>query len=92
MITLDLESIGILALATWYVSYTLTSLDCPYRLCAKLRERVGGALNCIYCLSVWASVLLVILWYTDLYMIVYPFTIAGLAMMLRSFTGAGIND
>lgn len=92
MITLDLISIIILALATWRLSHMLVIEDCPYRLCARLRHLVGGALMCIYCTSLWISVLMLVLWYTDLYVIVYVFAISGLALIMRSYTGAGIND
>ena len=94
MITLDLVSIIILALATWRISYMLTSEDCPFKACVWIREHLnlGGVLNCIYCTSIWASALLIILWYTPLYPAVYVLAISGLAMVMRSYTGAGIND
>jgi len=92
--TLDLTSLIILALATWRGAYMLTSETCPFNVCVWVRKHLnlGGVLNCIYCTSFWVAILMLGLWYTDLYPLVYVFAITGGAMVMRSYTGAGIND
>jgi hypothetical protein len=94
MISLDLESILVLALATWRLSHMVTSESCPFGICEKLRLRLpmGGLMTCIYCFSVWAGTLMLILWYSDLYPLVYILAISGLALAIRSYTGIGITD
>jgi len=92
--TLDLTSLIILALATWRLSYMLTAESLPFNIGSKLRARfpLGGLTTCIYCMSVWVAILMLGLWYTDLYPIVYVLAITGGAMVMRSYTGVGIND
>lgn len=96
MITLDLTSLIILAIATWRGAYMLTSETCPFNACVWIRKHLnlGGVLNCIFCASVWVAGLLLVLWVVDgyWYLIVYVLAISGGALVLRSYTGAGIND
>lgn len=96
MITLDLTSLLFLALATWRVSYMLTTESLPFHIGTTLRKRfpLGGLSTCIYCMSVWVAGVMLILWTLDgaWYVIVYWFAISGGMLMLRSYTGVGIND
>lgn len=94
MITLDLTSLIILWLATWRLSYAITTESLPFNIGTKLRARfpLGGLTTCIYCASFWVAILMLGLWYTDLYPLVYVFAITGGAMVMRSYTGVGIND
>lgn len=80
MITLDLSSLLWLMLATWRISYMLTTEDCPFKACVWIRKRlnIGGVLDCIYCLSVWVSAFLLLIWYSPLYPIVYILAISAL--------------
>ena len=82
----------ILAIAAWRLSYMVTKEQGPFRGFFIAREKWGGVLDCIYCISVWIAALCAILWYFNLTLILYPFAISGLAMMLRSYTGAGMHD
>lgn len=61
MTALDLT---ILALATWRISFLLTREVGPLQALSKLRERttLGGLLECIKCMSVWAALALFALW------------------------------
>jgi len=50
----------IAALATWRLSFLLTQEEGPWRIFAKLRERLvntmpGRALACLYCTSMWVA-------------------------------------
>lgn len=80
----------ILALATWRLSYLMASESAPFQLMTKLRERttVGGLLTCIYCSSIWAALIVLVLWFTPLAVVVYILAISGAALMLGSYTGA----
>ena len=79
----------ILALATWRVSYLITSEDAPFQLAAKFRAKfpLGGLSTCIKCAGVWVAIMMYLLWYTSLQPIVVISAIAGGALMLASFTG-----
>lgn len=89
---MTIEELIILGLATWRLSHMLVVERCPFGVCAWLRARIGGALGCIYCTSVWVAVLHLVLWYSVGKPLVVIFAISGIALMLRSYTGAGIND
>lgn len=92
--TIGLEELIILALGTWRLSHMLTSESCPFRMCEKLRAilPLGGLTTCIYCMSVWMSVLVLILWYSELYPLVYILAISGASLVIRSYSGVGITD
>lgn len=84
----------ITALATWYIAHVITALPGPLRLFERLREikHLAEFLSCIYCVSVWVAGVVYLLSQneTSIY-IVYPFAIAGGALMLRTYTGAGMH-
>lgn len=61
-------------------------------LFARRKLKWLGVLDCIFCTSMWIAVLSVALWHFNLALIMYPFAISGGAMMLRSYTGAGMHD
>ena len=82
----------IAAIATWRLSYMVTKENGPFGVFLFARTKMGGALDCIYCLSVWVATVCTVLLYFNLALILYPFAISGLAMMLRSYTGAGMHD
>lgn len=59
------------ALATWRVSWLLHAEDGPFHLAARLRAelgrlRLGGALECLYCTSVWVAAPVAVLVAPDL--------------------------
>lgn len=82
------------ALATWYLAYVISAQSGPLRLFERLR-RVGQLhelLSCIYCLSVWvAGGVYLVMVHTDVQWLVYIPAVAGAALMLRSYTGSGMN-
>lgn len=96
MISLDLSALLILCLATWRVSYAITTEALPFNIGTRLRNRfpLGGLSTCIFCMSVWVAGAMLVLWTLDgaWYLIVYLFAISGGALVLRSYTGVGIND
>lgn len=92
--TLDLTSLIILALATWRLSFMLVSETGMFGVFTFIRKHanVSGVLNCIFCTSVWVAILIMVVWYSDLYPSVYVLAISGGAMVMRSWSGVGIND
>lgn len=89
----------ILCLAIWYTSYSVVKLSAPFNLFGRLRVwATGGAepvpgslgelLTCIYCFSVYAAVLWLIIWHTPAKPLIYPFALAGGTLMLHRFTGS----
>lgn len=90
---MELTTFLILASAVWYISYALTALEGPLNSFVKLRSlKLGGLFDCIYCTSVWVGFFAIWLWLGGFESLLYPFALAGWAMMLRSYTGAGLSD
>lgn len=89
----------LLSVATWRIAYMLTREDGPANVFRRLRDRfpaegrggVGDALSCIYCTSVWVGVALFALWLTPLWWLMVPVAVSGLAIMLQTYTGAGMG-
>lgn len=90
MTSLSLLDLLILSLATWRIAYLVTKEAAPFQIMAKIRARwtLGGLLTCIYCSSVWAAMLMLLLWLTPLQPMVYVAAISGAALMLASYSGA----
>ena len=89
---MSLPDLLFLALATWRVAYMVTAESGPGQIFISLRAHdFTGVTECLYCASVWISFLAVILWHYDLMILVYPFSVSGLAIMAKHFTGAGFN-
>jgi hypothetical protein len=42
-------------LAVWRLTHLLTNEDGPFDWIARLRRRVGGLMDCFYCLSLWIA-------------------------------------
>lgn len=79
----------ILALASWRLAYFVTKEAGPFRIAARLRERValGGLLTCLYCASFWTSAACLLLWFTPLYIVVIVLAISAFGLMLAKWTG-----
>jgi hypothetical protein len=77
-------------LATWRVSYMLTTEDCPFKVCVFIRKHlnIGGVLDCIYCTSVWIAGFLLLIWYSPLYPIVYVLSISAFVIAFHQFVKA----
>ena len=83
----------LLSLAAWRLSYLIASEEGPYHILTRFRARfsLGGLTTCIYCLSVWMALGVYVL-YQYWQPPVYVLAVSGLALMLRSYTGAGMHD
>ncbi len=83
----------LLALATWRLSYMVTSEQGWFGIFARLRTIIGGATTCMYCFSVWAGAFFYIthvIFLAD--WLTWVFAISALALVIRSYTGAGLHD
>ena len=49
--------------------------------------QTNGALDCIYCISLYVAIGFALLWLTPARPLVYPFALAGAALMLHRYTG-----
>lgn len=80
----------LLAFATWRTANMIAREKGPFHSFEKLRARapLGGLTACIYCVSVWVAVLLLII-YLIAPVLIWPLAISGAALMLRSYTGVG---
>ena len=88
-----LTDILLLSAAVWYISYTITALEGPFHMFAKLRDRkLGGLFDCIYCTSIWVGFFALLCWLYGYATLLYPFGLAGIGLYLRSYTGAGVHD
>lgn len=47
----------LLSLAAWRVTALLVYDDGPYGIFVRLRDAIGGPLNCFWCTSVWVSLM-----------------------------------
>ena len=77
----------LLALATWYTAYVVVQLDGPFTVFKRIRPRTRGLTECIYCFAPYAAVLWLLIWYTPAKPLIYPFALAGAALMLHRYTG-----
>lgn len=80
----------IVALATFYAAYAISSTDGPWRVFEWLRLHVplGGLTKCLVCLSPWIAVLFYALMFTPLYVTVDVLAISGASVLLWRYTGA----
>lgn len=89
---MDAFSFIVIALATWYVSYVVTKSDGAFGMFKRLRSSfpLGGLTTCIVCLSLWAAMALIVVWNGGevLRFFVYALALAGLSVMLGSYSGA----
>ena len=84
-----------LSLAIWYSAYVMVKLSGPFNVFGWLRLKLdstkegsaGELINCIYCTSWWVAVVWLVIWYTPLQPLAYPFALAGAALLLRRHTG-----
>lgn len=79
-----------LAAAAWYISYVVTSSEGPFKIFEKLRKHapMSGLTTCIICLSIWVAIVLRVI---GLNIVTDALAIAGVALMLHSFTGWRID-
>lgn len=81
----------ILALATWRLAYLAVKESAPFNLMGRFRAwtTLGGMLTCIYCASIWAGLLMFVLYqFPLLHPIVWVFAVSGAGLMLGSYSGA----
>lgn len=90
---MDIITVILLSAAVWRISYALTAEKGPLDVFVKLRSlKMGGLFDCIYCTSIWVGFIAIWLWLGGFETLLYPFALSGLALFLRSYTGAGIGD
>lgn len=86
-----------LSLATWLIAHIIVKLNSPFNIIKALRDKaiargtepgsIGEALTCIYCVSVWVGIIVVLVWLSPAREVVYPFAVAGGGLMLWRYTG-----
>ncbi len=79
----------LLALATFYASYALSSTHGPFGAFEWLRGHLplGGAMACLVCLSVWLAAVFYLLLPTPLYPVIAILALAGASVLLYRYTG-----
>lgn len=83
---MSISDLGILALAVWYAAYVVVKLAGPFGAFAWLRTK-GEVFACIYCFSWWVAVAFALIWFTPARPLVYPFSLAGAALLAHRYTG-----
>jgi hypothetical protein len=93
-LNLDWIDLVVLGLATWRLSYMLVNEQGPFKVFNFVRYwfNFGGLLACIYCTSVWVALVLGAIHVFVTTYLSWLLAVSGLAMMLRSYTGAGLGD
>lgn len=84
----------ILALATWYLSWVLTSKSGPWNVFGWFRDHVklGGLTACMPCFSVWIAALLYVVSLSPALPVLYVLAMAGGANLLHRYTGGSHID
>lgn len=79
----------LLALATWYAAWVLTSKSGPWRVFERFRThvRLGGLTSCMPCFSFWIALALYGIWLTPALPLVYVLAFAGGANLMHRYTG-----
>lgn len=82
----------ILGLATWRISTMFVNEDGPFDIFFKMRERFGegrffdSLFSCVWCISVWAGVILVLSAIMNKTLTLYlmlPFALSAIAVILE---------
>lgn len=78
----------IVTLAALYTAQVMTASHGPFDIFDKLREKLplGGLTSCFWCMIPWVS-MIYLLMYRYLPICLYPFAVAGGAMVIRAYTG-----
>lgn len=78
-----------LALATWYAAEAITHQSGPFGVFVWVREHLplGGLTSCIICASFWVALVLAVVHWCIAPVGTYVLAAAGLALMLRSYSG-----
>lgn len=77
----------IVSAATFYLAYSLTLLEGPFKAFAAIRTRFGGVTTCIYCMALWVGAACYLVYLTPLKPVVVVLAIAGLGMFIFRFSG-----
>jgi hypothetical protein len=84
------------ALATWYISYILTAQNGPFAILVTIRAMPAfyELLQCIYCVAPYIAAGVYVIGRNSAigYPVVQVLAVAGAALMLRSYTGAGVHN
>lgn len=89
--TMEIADLLTLAAATYYLTYALVKSKGAFGMFAWLREHLplGGLTTCFVCAAFWIGAAFYLLWLTPARVVVYPFALAGLAVMVSGYLGAG---
>ena len=76
----------LIALATWYIAYAVTSTHGPFSVFDRIRKvtTIGGLLTCPVRLAFWAALVLLLV---PMGIVVQALAVAGAAMLLHGFAG-----
>lgn len=79
----------IVSAATFYLAYSLTLLEGPFKAFVKVRFwlPLGGLTKCIYCMALWVGAACYLAYLTPLQPVVVVLAIAGLGMFVYRFSG-----
>ena len=84
--------IALIALATFYAAYVLTSTSGPFDVFKAIRNRLplGGLTKCLPCACIWFALIFKLL-YLVLPDVVALFAVAGLVVLAWRYTGGSAN-
>lgn len=93
MLTLSLIDLIVLAAATWYISYIVSSpnIKGPWGILELIRLYfpLGGLTTCIICLSVWVAFVLCMLSGDN--NLIDTCAVAGVSLWFHAYTGWKFN-
>lgn len=81
----------VLSIAVWFTSHLLTHELGPFSILARIRVSIS-VLQCIYCTAFWVAIILYAIYVYWTPIPAHVLAVGGAALMLRSYTGAGIHD
>lgn len=82
----------LIALATARLSMMIANEHGPWHVFDRIRTNLslGGLTGCVKCISVWAALFFILL-YAVAPVVVWIFAASGAALMLRTYTGVGLD-
>lgn len=64
---MDIVTVAVMALASWRIASMFVQEAGPFDIFERLRSvtRLGGLLECVWCMSVWTAALVWLIWPTE---------------------------
>jgi uncharacterized membrane protein YjjP (DUF1212 family) len=86
---MTVETLIIIAIASWRIARMLVKEQAPFGLFEKLRAATAsfGLFQCIWCVSVWSAFFCFALWDTPLQFVVITAAASGAGMLLAYYAG-----